>query len=88
MNTITNKKELTPSQLKREVKKIDKNAFYTPVEISNLGVILGASQFYIYRLIKRGQLEAIEEGGNVRPVYKILGSELIKFLERRYPFIK
>jgi len=89
MKNITSNKLPTQEQVVRRVKALVDSQWYTPKEIEQLGVIIGGTHWYIYRLIKRGLLEAVTAGGGTdRPRYKVSGKVLKKFLRERYPFIK
>ena len=67
---------------------IDANAVYDPRTVIEMGFItntkLEPSLFTLYRIIKRGQLKALNLGTDVQPRYAVKGSDLRDFVKKRY----
>ena len=66
-------------------KEIDLKEWYRPSQISNYRWMLGYqgknAYFYILELIKLGKLKAKNFGKGKTPYYRILGSDLIEYLD-------
>ena len=77
------------NKIKERLQEVEDNELYRPQEIEDIGVILNtkqeASKYTIYRLIKNGELEALNlNSGGVKPKYFIKGKDLKEFVKKRY----
>lgn len=75
-------------EIKKKLDTIDDNALYSPKQVLDFGVItntkLEPSVFTFYRLIKRGQLKAVNLGSGGSPRYFVKGKDLRDYIEARY----
>lgn len=75
-------------KIKKEYRKIDENALYSPEQIVDMELIvdtkLKSSVFTVYRLIKRGKLKSENLGSGGAPRYFVKGNVLKKFVKERY----
>lgn len=78
-------------EIKQKLDTIDDNALYSPKQVLDFGVItntkLEPSVFTFYRLIKRGQLKAVNLGSGGSPRYFVKGKDLRDYICERYDFI-
>lgn len=69
------------------MKKIDPEQFYTPKEISDMGIMTATSddtrRQMILRHIRQGKLQAKNLGGDKKPRYVVLGRNLIDYKDRQ-----
>ena len=74
--------------VKKQLRKIDDNALFSPQQIVDMGVIvdvnLKVSRWTVYRLIKRGDLKAIQLGSGSQPRFFVKGKVLKEFIRDRY----
>jgi len=74
--------------LQKIIKEIDPERWYRPMEIAKAGWIRNAGNkgdyYYVLKLIKRGRLRARDFGLGKTPYYRVLGSEIIRYLESIY----
>lgn len=74
--------------MKKQIESIDDNALFNPKQVIELGVVVNTklvpSVFTFYRLIKRGQLKAVNLGSGGSPRYFVKGRALKEFLAERY----
>ena len=75
-------------EIKKQIESIDDSALFNPQQVVKLGVVtntkLVPSVFTFYRLIKRGQLKAVNLGSGGSPRYFVKGKDLKNFLAERY----
>lgn len=79
---------MTKETIKKKIKEIKNTELLSAPEIIKLGLItdtnLKPSLFSLYRIIKNGQLKAVNMGnGNVKR-YFVEGKDLKRFLVKRY----
>ncbi|MCH7758976.1 hypothetical protein IID20_01305 [Patescibacteria group bacterium] len=74
--------------IKKQLKKIDDDKMYNPQEIIDWKLVLNTqlqpSRFTVYRLIKRGELGAVNLGTTKLPKYFVQGKDLKKFVKKLY----
>lgn len=79
-------------EIKQIIEIIDDNALFSPKQVLDFGVItntrLEPSVFTFYRLIKRGQLTAVNLGTGASPRYFVKGKDLKEYLNKRYDLNK
>lgn len=82
---------MTTAEIKKIVLKIGDSEMLSVQEIHEMGVIvdtkLEPSRFSLYRIIKRGELKAVNLGGSGAPRYFVEGKDLKRFLCERYSII-
>lgn len=75
-------------ELQKLVEAIDDNVLLNPKRVIEMGVVVNTklipSVFTFYRLIKRGQLKAVNLGSGGSPRYFVKGRDLKAFLTDRY----
>lgn len=60
---------------------IDQKQWYSPNEIVDQKLLFGKSKRYVFDLIQAGKLKAVDTSDTNKPQWKILGSDLINFIE-------
>lgn len=75
-------------KLKQAIKKMKDDDLYSTEDVFNLGVIvnikLEPSTITLYRLIKKGKLEAVDVGAGKHSRYFVKGVDLKKYLVETY----
>lgn len=75
-------------KIKNQIEEIDDNALLNAKQAIELGIVINTklvpSVFTFYRLIKRGQLKAVNLGSKDSPKYFVKGKDLKEFLANRY----
>ena len=71
-----------------KIKRIDDEALLSPSHILKMGILLNTklepSVFSFYRMIKRGEIKSVNLGTEKAPRYYVKGSDLKKYLLKRY----
>lgn len=60
---------------------IDPAQWYSPNEIVDQKLLFGKSKRYVFDLIQANKLKATDTSETTKPQWKILGSDLINFIE-------
>ena len=60
---------------------IDAQKWYSPNEIVDQGLLFGKSKRYIFDLIQKNKIKAVNTSETAKPQWKILGQTLIDFIK-------
>ena len=73
------------NKIKRQLKLLKPDKLYTADQIVKMGLILDVnlkpSRFRVYRLIKNGEIPAVNLGKGKNPKYFVTGKDLKKYVE-------
>lgn len=61
---------------------IDPQKWYSPNEIVDQGLLFGKSKRYVFDVLRSGQLKATNTSQSQKPQWKILGQNLIEFINK------
>ena len=64
-----------------ETFNIEVGKWYSPNEIVDQGLLFGKSKRYVFDLIQSGKIKAVNTSSTSKPQWKILGQELIDFIQ-------
>lgn len=75
-------------KIKRKIKTLKPDELYSPSTITDMGLIVNTklvpSIFTVHRLIRTGQLPAVDMGAGKHARHFVKGKDLIKFLKETY----